>query len=69
MNVKNEFYTPKTPMLAVKYSSIGPKLGSQQDTPKIPTGYTGYGENTYSTVAVNVKNELPTPKNPIFAIK
>ena len=47
-------------------------IGYTQNTPKIPTGYTeytGYGENTYSTVVINVKNELPTPKNPIFAIK
>ena len=60
---------PQKTHIRRKVELIGPKLGSQQDHPKIPTGYTGYGENTYSTVVINVINELPTPKNPIFPVK
>ena len=59
----------KNPIFTMKKSSIRPKLGSQQDTPKIHSEYTGYGENTYSIIVINVINELPTPKNPIFAVK
>ena len=57
---------PQKTHIRRKVELIGPKLGSQQDTPKIPTGY---GENTYPAVVIIVINYLPTPKKPIFAVK